>query len=138
MAGLLTDVQAEGGALPGADEFLPALILLVKRANPPGIHSTLEFIQVWLIRSGQATIRMCVYVCMCMCVYVRVLLCCPFWMPVFTFRFRMWVTPEEGQHRSFSQQVIRKHFYLAPKSIIAGMYAMPLCGEDVQIILLRS
>ncbi|CAM9344849.1 unnamed protein product [Pylaiella littoralis] len=45
VAGLLTDVQAEGGALPGADEFLPALILLVKRANPPGIHSTLEFIQ---------------------------------------------------------------------------------------------
>lgn len=32
--------------LPGADEFLPALILLVKRANPANIHSNLEFVQV--------------------------------------------------------------------------------------------
>lgn len=49
MAGLLTggDRSAPGGGpLPGADEFLPALILLVKRSNPPGIHSTLEFVQV--------------------------------------------------------------------------------------------
>ncbi|CAM9898577.1 unnamed protein product, partial [Scytosiphon promiscuus] len=27
------------------NRFLPALILLVKRANPPGMHSTLEFVQ---------------------------------------------------------------------------------------------
>eukprot|EP00752_Nemacystus_decipiens_P013443 g11906.t1 len=49
VAGLLTgdrDRSAPGAApLPGADEFLPALILLVKRSNPPGIHSTLEFVQ---------------------------------------------------------------------------------------------
>ncbi|CBN79664.1 conserved unknown protein [Ectocarpus siliculosus] len=45
VAGLLTGDRAAGGALPGADDFLPALILLVKRANPPGLHSTLEFVQ---------------------------------------------------------------------------------------------
>lgn len=52
VAGLLTGSADRASApgseatLPGADEFLPALILLVKRANPPGIHSTLEFVQV--------------------------------------------------------------------------------------------
>lgn len=49
VAGLLSgDRSASDGGrgLPGADEFLPALILLVKRSNPPGIHSTLEFVQV--------------------------------------------------------------------------------------------
>ncbi|CAM9945000.1 unnamed protein product, partial [Hapterophycus canaliculatus] len=51
VAGLLTGDRTlagsdgGGGTLPGADEFLPALILLVKRANPPGMHSALEFIQ---------------------------------------------------------------------------------------------
>lgn len=45
MGSLLTD-SCETGVLPGADEFLPALILLVKRGNPPNIHSNLEFIQV--------------------------------------------------------------------------------------------
>ncbi|CAN0414973.1 unnamed protein product, partial [Laminaria digitata] len=34
-----------GDVLPGADEFLPALILLVKRVNPPRMHSSLEFVQ---------------------------------------------------------------------------------------------
>lgn len=37
--------------LPGADEFLPALILLVKRVNPPNIYSNLEFVQVGSERS---------------------------------------------------------------------------------------
>eukprot|EP00904_Undaria_pinnatifida_P003584 jgi/Undpi1/13226/HiC_scaffold_8.g02888.m1 len=44
VAGLLTGDRA-GGVLPGADEFLPALIILVKRANPPKMHSSLEFVQ---------------------------------------------------------------------------------------------
>lgn len=46
--GTLLTGSAESGLLPGADEFLPALILLVKRANPPNVHSCLEFIQVQL------------------------------------------------------------------------------------------
>ncbi|CAM9597978.1 unnamed protein product, partial [Chrysoparadoxa australica] len=34
-------------SLPGADEFLPALILLVTRANPRRLHSNLEYIQMF-------------------------------------------------------------------------------------------
>ncbi|CAN0022733.1 unnamed protein product, partial [Phaeothamnion confervicola] len=46
LAMLLTaTTRRSDGSLPGADEFLPALILLVKRANPPRLHSNLEFIQ---------------------------------------------------------------------------------------------
>lgn len=36
---------AHGGSLPGADEYLPALILLVQRSNPSRLHSNLEFVQ---------------------------------------------------------------------------------------------
>lgn len=55
VAGLLMGGRAAGGALPGADAFLPALILLVKRANPPSLHSTLEFVQVRSGAKGQQT-----------------------------------------------------------------------------------
>jgi hypothetical protein len=33
------------GTLPGADEVLPALILVVKESNPPGLRTALEAVQ---------------------------------------------------------------------------------------------
>mmetsp|Transcript_73609 Transcript_73609/g.209652 ORF Transcript_73609/g.209652 Transcript_73609/m.209652 type:complete len:549 (+) Transcript_73609:153-1799(+) len=37
--------QGNDGTLPSADDFLPAMILVVKLANPPQLMSTLSFIQ---------------------------------------------------------------------------------------------
>jgi hypothetical protein len=36
---------ALGGDLPGADDFLPAMIYVLKTANPPQLASNLMFIQ---------------------------------------------------------------------------------------------
>jgi hypothetical protein len=35
------------GTLPGADEVLPALILVIKESNPPGLHTALETVQLY-------------------------------------------------------------------------------------------
>jgi len=36
---------ALGGDLPGADDFLPAMIYVLKTANPPHLASNLTFVQ---------------------------------------------------------------------------------------------
>lgn len=48
IASALKDLQADGHALPGADELLPVLILAVKAANPTAIHSQLRYLQKFL------------------------------------------------------------------------------------------
>ncbi len=41
----LIESRAPGTGLPGADEVLPAMILMVKESNPPGLMRTLEVVQ---------------------------------------------------------------------------------------------
>ena len=41
----LMNSRAPGTGLPGADEFLPAMILVIKESNPPGLRRALETIQ---------------------------------------------------------------------------------------------
>ena len=36
-----------GTGLPGADEFLPAMILMIKESNPPGLRKALEIVQFY-------------------------------------------------------------------------------------------
>lgn len=43
---LLSDARRDGTP-PGADEFLPALILVLKLANPPSLHSNMHFVQYY-------------------------------------------------------------------------------------------
>jgi len=45
---VLTEGRGKSSSLPGADEFLPALILVLKEANPPHLHSTTTYLQSFI------------------------------------------------------------------------------------------
>ena len=39
---------ADAGAVPGADDLLPLVILATLRARPPGLHAALRFVELYI------------------------------------------------------------------------------------------
>jgi hypothetical protein len=54
IASALKEARSDG-SLPGADEFLPMMILAIKECNPPNINSTVKFLQRYIHPSKQGS-----------------------------------------------------------------------------------